>query len=410
MTLCSGSVNRVGILRSLLAALSLLVVLPGLAEGDVHDGSAGDDDTGALTGHADTAGERVGADAGAIADGDPGDLVVALDHPGSDVGGVVDLLEIVSGVHINFRGVGVHLCALVGRGRYSVGIGAGSAVVLGVLEEDALVGAGEEVAGGDGRDAGLRGPLDEVVQKSGGELSDGDGAVFDFDLAGEGRKGGRRLAVGGAEEEAAEDDAVLHIDPDEAAAAEVGAALAGEENVAAIADLDGDLGVREHVVEGVGEGHVASVMEHAVGDGGAEEVFELAVAVEVAGGGTGELVEEGERGGGDGIFEEGFIVGRRRGERHCGLLLRRCLGFVGRGWRRGLLGGRGVGGWNCLRDGVGQQSGGEEEGRQQDSKKAEGRAKGLHGSPFGGHFAGIKLSFDGTDTVSGWKFRCAWCR
>lgn len=115
------------------------------------DGVAGDDDEGALAGHADAAGKGIGADTGAVADGDPGDLVVALDHPGGGVGGVVDLLEIVGGIHVDVGGVGVHLVADIGRRRAAVR--SGGAVVLRVLEKNAEVGAGEEIAGGEGRDA-----------------------------------------------------------------------------------------------------------------------------------------------------------------------------------------------------------------------------------------------------------------
>ena len=128
-----------------------------------------------------------------------------------------------------------------GAGGTAFGIGTGSAVVLGVLEEDALVVAGEEVAGGDGCDAGLGGPLDEVILKGRRELGDGDGTVFGFDLTREDGECRRGLAVGGAEEEASEDDAILHIDPDKTAAAEVGTTLTGHEDVAVIANLDGDL-------------------------------------------------------------------------------------------------------------------------------------------------------------------------
>ena len=221
-----------------------------LAMRDVLDGVAGDDDAGALAGHADAAGERIEADAGSVADGDPGNLIVAFDHPGGGVGGVVDLLEVVGGVHVDFGGVGVHLLALVGGG--GAAVRAWSAVVLRVFEENAQVGAGEKVAGGEGPDAGLGGPLDEAVHEGGRELADGEGAVFDFDLAGEDGEGGRGLAVGGAEEETAEDEAVLHVDPDKGAAAEVRAALAGDEDVAVIANLDGDAGTGQDFVEGVG--------------------------------------------------------------------------------------------------------------------------------------------------------------
>jgi hypothetical protein len=116
-------------------------------------------------------------------------------------------------------------------------------------------------------------------------------------------RGGRGFAVGGAKEEAAEDDAVLHIDPDKAAATQVRAATAGDEDVAVVVHLDGDAGAGEDLVEGVGKGHVASVMEHAVGDVGVDDVAELAVAVEVAGGRAVELSEEGEGGRGDWIQE-----------------------------------------------------------------------------------------------------------
>jgi hypothetical protein len=205
-------------------------------------------------------------------------------------------------------------------------------------------------------DAGLGGPLDEVVLKCGGQLADGDGTVFGFDLTREGGEGGRGLAVGGAEEEASEDDAVLHIDPDKAASTKVGAALAGEEDIAVIANLDRDLGVGEDVIQRVGEGHVASVMEHAVGNVGSDDVFELVVAVEIARGRAVELGEEGKRGGGDAVLEEIEVEGRwwREGNGWFGGRLR-LLRVGGRGWS--FLGRRRVGGGNGL---GGQMRGGDD--------------------------------------------------
>jgi hypothetical protein len=198
--------------------------------------------------------------------------------------------------------------------------------------------------------------------------------ISGFDLTREGGESRRGFTVGGVKEEAAEDDAVLHIDPDKAAAAEVGTALPGYEDVAVIANLDGNVGAGEHFVEGVGEGHVASVMEHAVGDGGVEELVELVVAVEGSGGSTVKLGEEGKGWGRDGIFEEGFVVGRRRGDGNG-----RLLGLRGR-WRC-FLGGWRVGGGDGLGGGARQHSCGDENGWQEDSKWAEGRAKGVHESP-----------------------------
>ena len=265
-----------------------------------------------------------------------------------------------------------------------------------MLEENAEIGAGEEVAGGEGPDAVLGGPLNEVVHESGRELTYGDGAVFDFDLAGEDGEGGGGFAVGGAEEEATEDDAILHIDPEKAAAAEVRAALAGDEDVAVIADLHGDAGAGKDFVEGVSEGHVASVMEHAVGDVGVDDVVELAVAVEVAGGRAGELGEEGEGWSGNGIEEQRFVERRRRRERCWRWRRRFRLLLVG--WRgRSFLGGGRVGGGDGLRAGTRQaESCGDEDGGQKHSKAANERAKGRHGAPFAGT-ASRKLYLDPTE-------------
>ena len=148
------------------------------------------------------------------------------------------------------------------------------------------------------------------------------------DLAGEDGEGGGGFAVGGAEEEATEDDAILHIDPEKAAAAEVRAALAGDEDVAVIADLHGDAGAGKDFVEGVSEGHVASVMEHAVGDVGVDDVVELAVVVEVAGRRAVELGEEGEGGSGDGIEEQRFC--RRAAEAGAGRAAEAAVWAAGR--------------------------------------------------------------------------------
>ncbi len=250
-----------------------------------------------------------------------------------------------------------------------------------MLEEDAHVGAGEKVAGGKGRDAGLGGPLDEAVHEGGRELADGDGSVFDFDLAGEDGEGGRGLAVGGAEEETAEDDAVLHVDPDKAAAAQVGATPAGDEDVAVVANLDGDAGAGEDLVEGIGKGHVASVMEHAVRDVGAEDVAELAVAVKITGGRAAELGEEGEGRSRDRVQEQSFVKGRRRRERGGRRLGRRLGPLVVWRWGRRFLGGRSFGGGDGLRGGAREVEGcGEDDDRQKDGKAAEGRAKRRHGA------------------------------
>jgi hypothetical protein len=136
--------------------------------------------------------------------------------------------------------------------------------------------------------------------------------------------------------------------------------------------------VRKDVVERVGERHVAAVMEHAVGDVAADDVLELMVAVEVAGGRAVELGEEGERGGGDAVLEEAYVEGRRWRERNRRFLRRlRLLRVGGRWWcflgRGRVGGGNGLGGQTWSGDDCDGEDGG-----QKDSKKAEERAKGLH--------------------------------
>ena len=148
-------------------------------------------------------------------------------------------------------------------------------------------------------------------------------------------------------------------------------------------------------------------MEHAVGEVGVDDVAELPVAVEVAGGRAVELGEKGEGGCGDWIQEQSFVKGRRRRER--GGRLGRRFGLLLVGWRGwSFLGGRGVGGGNGLRRGAREGEGcGEEKSRQKRGKSAEGRAKGLHGSPLAGT-ASRKLYLDPTEWAddAGGKTQC----
>ena len=61
-------------------------------------------------------------------------MIFARDHPGRGVGGMVGLLQVVGGIQIDVRCVGIHLLAIgVGRGAMR-----GQAIVLVMLEQDLL--------------------------------------------------------------------------------------------------------------------------------------------------------------------------------------------------------------------------------------------------------------------------------
>ncbi len=280
-------------------------------------GLVGLDGVDVFAGEADAAAEGVGdAAAGVGAELEEGGLVFAGDHVSGGVGGVVDLLEVVGGVHVEVGGVGGHLPAGFGRGG-DVGV-EDAAEVFVVFEEDALVEGADEVTGGDGRETGLLDPLFEIGGEGGWEFAHGEG--IGLELFGEDGDGGGGLAVAGMEIEGAEDDAVLEIDPDEGAAfgmrGEAGG-LAGGGEVAAFAEGDGLAGIAERVVHGVGDGHVGAVVEGPAGESRFDELLELLVVEEVFGWGSVELLEEGELVGRDGVLEDGFVVrgeGRLLGE------------------------------------------------------------------------------------------------
>ena len=94
-----------------------------------------DDDVDALARHADVASERVGTSyTSFVPDMDPSDLVLTLDHPGSAIRRVVDLLQIVGSVYVQVGGIRVHLFADVAGRR--CGTVRGLAKVLVVLEQN----------------------------------------------------------------------------------------------------------------------------------------------------------------------------------------------------------------------------------------------------------------------------------
>ncbi len=158
-----------------------------------------------------------------------------------------------------------------------------------MLEEDFLVVAGDEVAGDDRADAGAGRPLDEVVDEGRGKLAEAE-SVF-LNLLREEVEGRGWFAVGGCEVEAAEANTGLEVDPEETAALKVRSLLAGHEEVAVLADLDRDAGAVEHHREGVGEAHIAAVVEDAAGDEEFHQLLELLVAKKIFRGRPGELLK-----------------------------------------------------------------------------------------------------------------------
>jgi hypothetical protein len=235
----------------------------GLAmDGMRTDGWTASKDVDALVGDVDAAGEGVEDDAaGAVAYAQPGDLRGAQ-HPGGGVGGVVNLVEVVGSGDVEIGGLGVELLAdTVTRGDGAV---SGDAKVFVVLEEDLLIVTGDEIAGDDGSDAGAGRPLDEVVDEGRGKLAEAEG-VF-LDLLREEIEGRGWFAVGRSEVEAAQGDAGLEVYPEKAATLEVRSLLAGDEEIAIVAELDRDAGAVESHREGVGQTHVPAVVEDAARD------------------------------------------------------------------------------------------------------------------------------------------------
>ena len=242
---------------------------------------AADDDVGAFSGEANVAAESSGPEAASVvANLIPGDLFGADDHPGSGVGSVVGLLEIVRGVQIGIGGVGVHLLANVGRmsGR-AVG---DRAIVLVMFEQNLFFIGGDEIASGDGRNSGILGPLAQVGGKSGRKLAHQQS--FFCNLVGENGDGGSGLAVGGMEIEAAEDDAVLKVNPNQTFTGEIRSVVPGEQKVAGIAELNGNGGTGEDLFKSVGKRDVPAVVKNAIGDGGVQQFAELFIAQQVFGG------------------------------------------------------------------------------------------------------------------------------
>lgn len=219
---------------------------------------------------------------------------------------MVDLVEVVGGGDVEIGGFGVELLAdAVARGDGAIG---GDAEVFIVLEENLLVVAGDGVAGDDGANTGAGGPLNEVSDEGRGKFAQAE-RVF-LDLLREQIEGRGGFAVGGSEEEAAEGNAGLQVDPEKGAALEVRALLAGDEEIAVVAELDRDARAIEGDREGVGEAHVAAVVEDAAWNEELHELLELLVAEKIVGGGSGELVKVREIGGRQGRLEEAGIIDR----------------------------------------------------------------------------------------------------
>lgn len=259
------------------------------------------EDTSAFARDSNATGEAEAA--ASVAEGDPGDLVGA-EHPGGRVGGVSGFLHEVGGVHIVVGGVGVHLLAGVGVG--SIGARRVPAIVL-VVHEDVLFAViGDEVAGRDLWNARVCRPLFHVFGEWLGELDHRELVIGQ--LAGENGDCGRGLTVGGMEIKCAERHPGLHVEPEEAAAAEIGAAVAGDGDKTAVADQDGLLCAVEDGIDSVRERHVAAIVVFSAGDGLLHQVVEALVFEKGFGGLVSIVLEERELIDGD----EGLKVGWRR--------------------------------------------------------------------------------------------------
>jgi hypothetical protein len=118
--------------------------------------------------------------------------------------------------------------------------------------------------------------------------------------------------------EAAESDALLHVNPHEAASLEVGSAAAGDFKIPSVADLNRDLRIGENLVERVGEHHVPAVVKHHIGDHAVHELVILLVAKHTLRLLPGVLIQELKLGAGNWVAKDGLVVVR--------------------GWNLGLLG------------------------------------------------------------------------
>ncbi len=103
-----------------------------------------DDHVRAFARHADVTTQRVGSNAASVvANSDPCDLIIAVDHPCRSIGCVMDLHQVVGGVHIRVGGVRIHLLAVVARRH--VRRERKRAIIFIVLEENPFVGAGNKI-------------------------------------------------------------------------------------------------------------------------------------------------------------------------------------------------------------------------------------------------------------------------
>ena len=139
-----------------------------------------------------------------------------------------------------------------------------------------------------------------------GELDHGELVIGQ--LAGENGDCGRGLTVGGMEIKCAERHPGLHVEPEEAAAAEIGAAVAGDGDKTAVADQDGLLCAVEDGIDSVRERHVAAIVVFSAGDGLLHQVVEALVFEKGFGGLVSIVLKERELIDGD----EGLKVGWRR--------------------------------------------------------------------------------------------------